>query len=393
MLESIYQEILSQRMDKPVILIVDDEVEVLQTMRDNISTSFRNIFDIETAQDAEEGLDVIQDLVDEKKQIAVIISDYNLMKQGKEQGDDFLIEAHKLVPDAKKILITGAALHNDIDQALVKTTRYANLYRYLKKPWDVEDLVLTIEEACKSFLSQLVIQNQNQDLTTIYEVSQTISKHQKLNELLDILTRKMLDLTGAERVMLILKKDQDWIVSSEGDSEGIRVGLHQPLHQSDKLPVNIVRNIAAESNPQILLLKNALEDPNYQIDPYIQYHSVKSVLVAPLMEMGKLNGIIYLENRNKEDAFTPEKLSIIKILTTQASISIENSTMFEHLEEEVRKKTSELFEKNKRLEYQNQQKEEMIRIVSHDIRSPVTGIKGLAELLTESSVASKHADV
>jgi signal transduction histidine kinase len=76
------------------------------------------------------------------------------------KGDELLKEIHKLSPGSLKILLTGQASLDGISNAI----NNAQLYRFIAKPWDKDDLVLTVKEAIKSFLQDLKIRKQNEEL-------------------------------------------------------------------------------------------------------------------------------------------------------------------------------------------------------------------------------------
>lgn len=131
-------------MSKAVILCVDDERIVLDSLRTQLSSSFGNNYIYEAAEDAEEALDLIQELSEEDVSIVVIISDW-LMPGMK--GDELLIRIHEQFPKVVKILLTGQADEVAIDRA----KKFANLHCCLSKPWSEAELLETI----KSGLSQL----------------------------------------------------------------------------------------------------------------------------------------------------------------------------------------------------------------------------------------------
>lgn len=131
-------------MSKPVILCVDDERMVLDSLRTQLAAEFGNAYTYEGAEDAEEALDVISELYDEEASVVVIISDW-LMPGIK--GDELLIRIHQKYPNVIKIMLTGQADEVAIDRA----KKQANLHRCLSKPWSEADLLETI----KSGLSKL----------------------------------------------------------------------------------------------------------------------------------------------------------------------------------------------------------------------------------------------
>jgi histidine kinase len=101
--------------------------------------------------------------------------------------------------------------------------------------------------------------------------------------------------------------------------------------------------------PQPIVLADASQDDKYALDPYIKQKQPKSVLCYPITRQDKLNCIIYLENNLMPNAFTPERLRILNMLSAQMSISIENSLLYKNLEAKVALRTSELQEQTKRI--------------------------------------------
>ena len=131
-------------MSKPVILCVDDERMVLDSLRTQLAAEFGNAYTYEGAEDAEEALEVISELYDEQITLIVIICDW-LMPGIK--GDELLIRIHQNYPHVIKIMLTGQADRVAIDRA----KKQANLHSCLSKPWLESELLETI----KSGLSKL----------------------------------------------------------------------------------------------------------------------------------------------------------------------------------------------------------------------------------------------
>ncbi|MCU0544277.1 MAG: response regulator [Oscillatoriaceae cyanobacterium Prado104] len=131
-------------MAKAVILCVDDERMVLNSLRAQLLASFGNNYIYEAAEDADEALELIQELSEEDVSIVVIISDW-LMPGMK--GDELLIRIHEQFPKVVKIMLTGQADESAIERA----KKFANLHCCLSKPWSEVELLETI----RSGLSQL----------------------------------------------------------------------------------------------------------------------------------------------------------------------------------------------------------------------------------------------
>jgi diguanylate cyclase (GGDEF)-like protein/PAS domain S-box-containing protein len=126
------------------ILCVDDEQIVLSSLKTQLNTFFGDEYDIELAQSAEDALEIIEELKHEGIELELIVSDFFMPGM---KGDEFLIKAQNLLPKTKKLLLTGQA---NID-GVVNIINKGALYRYIPKPWEQTDLILTIKEALKSY--------------------------------------------------------------------------------------------------------------------------------------------------------------------------------------------------------------------------------------------------
>ena len=144
-------------MNKQTILCVDDEEIILEALQEQLDVYFGDEYNVETSDSGEDALDFIKELLADGQQVPVIISDYIMPGM---KGDQLLKEAHKLSPESLKILLTGQASIEGISNAI----NNAQLYRYIAKPWDKDDLVLTVKEAIKSFLREIKINKQNKEL-------------------------------------------------------------------------------------------------------------------------------------------------------------------------------------------------------------------------------------
>jgi len=121
-------------MIKRAILCVDDEKMVLDNLLDQLENTFGDTFEYEVAESAEEAWEVIEDLVADGFEMVLVISDW-LMPRVK--GDTFLIELHAKYPQTVTIMLTGQAEQD----AVLNAKNNANLFAYIQKPWNEEDLM------------------------------------------------------------------------------------------------------------------------------------------------------------------------------------------------------------------------------------------------------------
>ncbi|RKZ42875.1 MAG: response regulator [Gammaproteobacteria bacterium] len=129
-------------MSQAVILCVDDERIILDSLQIQLEDAFGDAYLYEFAENAEDALELIEELNEEGLNILVIVSDW-LMPGIK--GDELLIRVHQLFPDIVKILLTGQA----DETAIKRVHKQVELQRCIYKPWDEEELVKTIKQGLK----------------------------------------------------------------------------------------------------------------------------------------------------------------------------------------------------------------------------------------------------
>jgi two-component system, sensor histidine kinase and response regulator len=144
-------------MKKQVILCIDDESIVLDSLKEQIQKGLKGELSVEVAESGDEALEIFDELLQEGLEVPVVIADFIMPGM---KGDALLEKIHSRKPAAKKILLTGQASIEGVGNAINK----ANLYRFISKPWEKDDLILTIQEALKSFEQEKTILVQNEEL-------------------------------------------------------------------------------------------------------------------------------------------------------------------------------------------------------------------------------------
>ncbi|MBT3382981.1 MAG: response regulator [Prolixibacteraceae bacterium] len=124
---------------KKAIVCVDDENIILNSLGEQIENIFGGEFIYEFAENASEGMEVIEELANDDINVLIIVSDW--LMPGK-KGDEFLIDVHKKFPKIIKVMLTGQADESAVENA----KKNANLFAYLSKPWTTEQLEKVIKE-------------------------------------------------------------------------------------------------------------------------------------------------------------------------------------------------------------------------------------------------------
>jgi PAS domain S-box-containing protein len=212
------------------------------------------------------------------------------------------------------------------------------------------------------------------DFGTIMKASQTLSGEIQLDKLLSILMQVVMENAGAEKGDFILQKAGNLVIEASGISGVAEIQVLEsiPLETSNKLPRSIINYVF---RTQEYVIFNDLHEEIYQPespiknvnDPYISQHKPKSVLCLPIQHQGKAIGILYLENNLTTGAFTPDRLAVLQLLSSQAAISIENAQLYASLEAKVEERTQELQQSEARFRQLYEQSADAILLLDGDV--------------------------
>ena len=171
------------------------------------------------------------------------------------------------------------------------------------------------------------------DLATVIQVSQAVSGEIVLEKLLDIVMRKAMEHAGAERGVLIVPHGDELQVAVEAKTSGndVVVDLGEASAGATGLPDLIVRYVIRTH--ESVILDDASSSTPFSADPYILQHRVRSVLCLPLLNQAKLAAILYLENNLAPRVFTSERITVLRLLASQAATSLENTRLYRDLED------------------------------------------------------------
>jgi PAS domain S-box-containing protein len=171
------------------------------------------------------------------------------------------------------------------------------------------------------------------DLATVIKVSQAVSGEIALEKLIDTLMRTAIEHAGAERGLLILERSAGQRIEAEATTSGdsIIVRLREASLAEAMVPEAIV-NYVVRTQESVILDDASAQNP-FSADMYIRRHHARSILCLPLINRGKLIGLLYLENNLTPHVFTPTRIAVLKLLASQAAISLENTRLYSDLEE------------------------------------------------------------
>jgi len=171
------------------------------------------------------------------------------------------------------------------------------------------------------------------DLATVIRVSQTVSSEIVLETLIDTLVRTAVEQAGAQRGVLIVARGGELWCVAEGNTQhdSIAVELCDTRLAEASLPQSVV--LYVQRMREALILEDAVAQQPFATDPYIGQRQARSILCLPLLTQAKLSGILYLENNLAPRVFVHSRAAVLKLLASQAAISLENASLYRDVAE------------------------------------------------------------
>jgi PAS domain S-box-containing protein len=211
--------------------------------------------------------------------------------------------------------------------ALGKVRQLDEMYPDLRQP-DVRQ-----QESLSGPTSTIGAPVEHVDLATVIKVSQAVSGDIVLENLIDTLMRIAMAQAGAERALLIMPCGQEPRIEAEatiGD-EMITVRLVDEAVTERVLPESVLHYVM-RTRESVILDDAAAKSP-FGVDSYIRQRQARSILCLPLLNQAKLIGALYLENNLTPRVFAPARISVLKLLASQAAIALENAHLYRDVAE------------------------------------------------------------
>ncbi|NER79234.1 MAG: response regulator, partial [Leptolyngbya sp. SIO1D8] len=239
------------------------------------------------------------------------------------------------------------------------------------------------------------------DLLALIKASQAISQEIEWEQLLNTLMQNAVATAGAQMAQLILSTDDIWTVVAKADGHCTQL-CQMPLSEAIDLPQSVIRRVLRTQ--ETALYDNLSANTEFSNDAYVLENQPKSVFCSILTQQREPIGALYLENSLSVGAFTQDRIETVKLLMSQATISLEISKLYRQhedysqtLEVEVAHKTEALQKKTQDLEQTldllketnhalirtTKLKDEFLANMSHELRTPLNAILGLTEALQE----------
>ena len=195
---------------------------------------------------------------------------------------------------------------------------------------------------------------QRLDLSSIMKAATAISGEVQLDKLLKKLVRIAVENAGAQQGYLILKKDDDFYIEAQGSVNAEEDVIVQSISvkASNLISEALMRFVVATKD--IVVIDDAVEHPNFSSDPVLIEKKSRSILCMPIIYQGEIMGILYFENDLITNAFTEDRVEVIKLLLGQMAVSLQNAI-------NEQKKMNALLEREKLIEKINLHQQELLK--------------------------------
>jgi predicted ATPase/class 3 adenylate cyclase len=167
------------------------------------------------------------------------------------------------------------------------------------------------------------------DVQSVLKASRVISSEILLEKLLEKLLQIAVQTAGAERGVLVRVSDNGPVVEADGGAEHVELVAREPVAAGDRASPAIVNYALRTREP--VVLEDACAEKTFAGDPYIADKRPRSVLAVPILGQGEVKSVLYLENNLTTGAFTPDRVEVLRMLSIQAAVSLENAQLYSDL--------------------------------------------------------------
>ncbi|MBU3071693.1 diguanylate cyclase [Aestuariicella sp. G3-2] len=212
------------------------------------------------------------------------------------------------------------------------------------------------------------------DVASVMKASREISGEIVLDKLLKTTLNILLENAGGQWGCLLARRDGRLFIEAgklpEQGFQADNLPSHTlvPTVDGDKVPMPITLISQVLHGSQAVVLHDATNDTQFAQDPYVNRCQPRSVLCVPIGRE-HFEGALYMENNLTSGVFTEARVEVIRLLTAQASVALENARLYEQVQDYSRTLEQKVAERTARLQQLNQ---ELKDLAEHD------GLTGVA---------------
>ncbi|KAF3933514.1 hypothetical protein ABW20_dc0103708 [Dactylellina cionopaga] len=220
------------------------------------------------------------------------------------------------------------------------------------------------------------------DYKTFMKASLYISEGVQMDDVVVKLMRSVLQTAGADYGVLILEEDGDLYAETILFMEKVTILDHQPLKaRPDLVPLSMASIVWKLGEPIVRNGQDEKFDGTYGRDAYFTTKHPKSVLCMPIQNQIKTMGVLYLENKHVNHAFTSQRLELLNLLCTQAAVTIDKARLYRAME--LAKKAAE---------EATEEKSSFLANMSHEIRTPFNALLSCSIFLLDTPLTDQQQE-
>lgn len=185
--------------------------------------------------------------------------------------------------------------------------------------------------------------NQFIDTASIINFAQLLASEMQYDNLIRKMMNILMKNAGAQKGFFLLRKDDSLQVEATANMNEQQCALvhgRELSEFSEELSQAIAHYVLRVAEG--VVIDDAIQDKLFAKDSYVEQCKPKSILCIPVVTKNKIMGVLYFENNLTTAAFTQERIEFLKIIASQAAISLENIQMYTNLEEKVKERTREI---------------------------------------------------
>jgi signal transduction histidine kinase/pSer/pThr/pTyr-binding forkhead associated (FHA) protein len=246
-------------------------------------------------------------------------------------------------------------------------------------------------------IKQKDFQERSKDkLQILLEVSELLSSPEDIDILLHKIVDVLFVIMDVDRVAILMMNDETGSLEPRITRSAVEV------HEGETIYSRSIVNYVLQKSVSVIS-SDAREDPRFGDTASIMRQSIRSSICVPLKTREKVIGVLYVDNVSVPMRFVAEDLEFLSVFGNQAAIAIENSKLYNKIEEDARTREQELMSlvddrtKNLQIEKEkaegamavaeeaNKFKSQFLANMSHELRTPLNAIIGYSEMLEEET--------